>query len=160
MDIISVAEKDWQELKAVRLASLKESPEAFSASYETALGFDESQWKSRASGNEGCKFFIAKDVAQLVGMVGGFYKTGEYELISMWVSPGQRNNGIAKVLVNKVVQHAKELEKDSIFLEVLSNNLPACRLYKECGFNLVSTRNSSENGTFKVLDKFLLNLNA
>jgi ribosomal protein S18 acetylase RimI-like enzyme len=131
MEIISVVEKNWEELKAIRLASLKDSPEAFSASYKTALNFDASQWKIRASGKDGYKFFIAKNCGQLVGIVGGFYKTGEYELISMWVSPNQRNNGIAKVLVNAVIQHAKELEKDVIFLEVLSSNLPACRLYKE-----------------------------
>jgi ribosomal protein S18 acetylase RimI-like enzyme len=160
MEIVSVVEENWEELKAIRLASLKASPEAFSASYETALGFDESQWKIRASGKEGYKFFIAKNCGQLAGIVGGFYKTGEYELISMWVSPGQRNNGIAKVLINAIVQHAKELEKDFIFLEVLSSNLHACRLYKECGFNFVSTRDGSTNGTFKILNKFRLNLDS
>ena len=109
MEIISVVEENWEELKAIRLASLKDSPVAFSASYEAALDFDESQWKIRASGKEGYKFFIAKNCGQLAGIVGGFYKTGEYELISMWVSPSQRNNGIAKVLINAIVQHAKSL---------------------------------------------------
>ena len=160
MEILSVSEKNWEELKTVRLASLRESPEAFSASYEVASGLSEAQWKSRASGKEGCSYYIAKNESSLIGIIGGSYKTGEYELISLWVSPSQRENGIAKMLVYKIVQHAKNLKRSHIFLEVLSSNFTACKLYEQCGFSLVSTRRSTENGTVRILNKFQLNLNA
>jgi len=157
MEIISVIETNWQELKAIRLASLKESPNAFSVSYESALNRSESEWRARASGVEGHYFFIAKIGSQSVGIIGGFYKTSQYELISMWVSPSQRGLGIAKSLINRVIQHAKELNQVSIFLEVSPANISACKLYEKCGFGLVSTSNSTEN---KVLNKLQLNLNA
>ncbi len=160
MEIISVSEENWQELKALRLESLKESPEAFSASYEVALSFSESQWRNRASDNEACKFFIAEVGSVLVGIVGGFYQTGEYELISLWVSPSYRKTGVAKKLLCATIEHAKYLGKNHIFLEVLSNNVPACELYKQCGFRLVSTRSSTENGIVRELSRFWLNFNA
>lgn len=159
MEIISVGETNWEELKAIRLASLKESPDAFSASYEAALNFSESAWRARASGREGCNFFIAKIDSQSVGVIGGFHKTGQYELISMWVSPSQRGGGVAQLLVNRVIQHAKELNHSSIFLEVSSDNISACRLYEKCGFNLISTGQSTVNKAYKIFNKLQFNLN-
>lgn len=158
MEIISVVESNWEELKTIRLASLKESPKAFSASYEAALNRSESEWKARASGREGCNFFIAKIGSQSVGIIGGVHKTGQYELVSMWVSPDQRGLGIAKLLINRVIQDAKELNQSSIFLEVSSNNISACRLYEKCGFYLLSTSQSTAKTT-KALKKLQLNLN-
>lgn len=159
MEIISVVETNWKELKAIRLASLKESPDAFSASYEAALNFSESEWRARASGNEGRNFFIAKIGSQSVGIIGGVHKTGQYELISLWVSPSERGLGIAKLLIDRVIQHAKELNQCSIFLEVSSNNISACRLYEKCGFNFVSTSQGAVNKASKILNKLQLNLN-
>ena len=160
MEIISVNETNWEELKAIRLAALKESPEAFSVSYEAALNRSESEWKARASGSEGCNFFIAKIGSQSVGIIGGFHKTDQYKLISMWVSPSQRGLGVAKLLINRVIKHAKKLNQDSICLEVSSNNVTACRLYEKYGFNLVSTSQSTANKASKILNKLQLNLNA
>lgn len=154
MEIISVIESNWEELKSIRLAALKDSPNAFSASYEVALGFSEEEWRSRARGTDGRHFFIAKNGLVSIGVIGGLYKTGEYEVISLWVSPEQRGNGVAKMLINSVIQHAKALNKSSIFLEVDANNISACKLYEKHGFSLVSTTDCVVNGTPKTLNKW------
>ena len=62
MNIVAITENNWEELKAIRLASLQESPEAFSASYSAALKFSEAEWRSRVSGNLGCIFLLRKMV--------------------------------------------------------------------------------------------------
>ncbi len=160
MNVVAINESNWEELKAIRLKSLKESPEAFSASYSVVLNFSEEEWRSRASGSSGGKFFIAKKGLESVGIIGGFYKTGEYELVSMWVSPIERGRGIAKLLIHSVAQHAKQLGYNSIFLEVKSENIAAFKLYEKVGFKLVSTSSSSSNEIPASLNKMQLNLNA
>ena len=78
----------------------------------------------------------------------------------MWVSPSERGQGIAKLLIKKVISHAKELGFSSIFLEVRTTNISACKLYEILGFKLVSTSSSNHNGASASLNKLRLNLKA
>jgi ribosomal protein S18 acetylase RimI-like enzyme len=132
--IVQVTEEHWEELKIIRLASLKDSPEAFAVRFETASNYSEADWRKRSSGKEGATFFIKKLENQPVGIISGIQRDDDYELVSLWVSPEQRSNGIAKCLIEKIIEHAKIIGKVSIFLEVSKTNFSARTLYKKTGF--------------------------
>ena len=41
----SLGEEDWQEFRAIRLAALRDSPDAFAASADAEEGFEEDFWR-------------------------------------------------------------------------------------------------------------------
>ncbi len=131
--IIQITEEHWQELKSIRLASLKDSPDAFAVTFEAASNYSETDWKNRSAG-KGVTFFIKKLENQPVGIIGGIQRDDDYEMISLWVSPEQRGNGIAKLLIEKIIEHAKTIGIYSIFLEVSKINFSAYTLYEKTGF--------------------------
>jgi ribosomal protein S18 acetylase RimI-like enzyme len=132
--IVQVTEEYWEELKYIRLASLKDSPEAFAVTFEAVSNYSETDWRNRSAGKGGATFFIKKLENQPVGIIGGIQRDDDYELVSLWVSPEQRSNGIAKCLIEKIIEHAKSTGKVSIFLEVSKTNFSARTLYKKTGF--------------------------
>ena len=128
------SEKDWKDLKKARLASLKDSPEAFESSYERCNSFSKAQWKERASENKLSSFFLAYEKDQVIGIVGGYLANAEYSLISMWVDPKFRSMGLGRKLVEKLLNHAKKNGHSEVLLEVLPANQKVCNFYLHCGF--------------------------
>jgi hypothetical protein len=49
MYIVAITENDWEDLKEIRLSSLRESPKAFGVSYNEASYYTPEDWKLRAS---------------------------------------------------------------------------------------------------------------
>lgn len=135
--IVSVTENDWRVLKSVRLSSLKENPEAFGMSYQDAKSYTEHDWRLRASGVEGPHFIIAYKDKEAIGLVGGISIDDEYELISMWVAPEFRGQGVGKKLIDALKQSANNRGFNAIMLKVSPCNISACNLYTKCGFSIV-----------------------
>jgi len=137
MKTVVINENDWEDLREIRLASLKESPEAFCLSYQEAISYTSEDWKLRASEKEGPRFLITyKDTAP-IGIIGGVFANEEYELIAMWVTPECRSSGVGVQLVEALKDHASSLGHTNIMLRVSLGNEAACRLYAKCGFSVV-----------------------
>lgn len=62
-----INEDDWEILKTVRLAALKDSPTSFGLSYVTAAAYSEQQWRDRASHQTQPQFLVAMEQGQVVG---------------------------------------------------------------------------------------------
>jgi ribosomal-protein-alanine N-acetyltransferase len=56
------------------------------------------------------------------------------------VAPDFRGKGIAKLLMNRILEIANERECDCVFLEVRESNQPARVLYESFGFKVVGRR--------------------
>jgi ribosomal-protein-alanine N-acetyltransferase len=65
---------------------------------------------------------------------------GEMQIGNFAVAPDFRGKGIAKTLMNKILELANERKCDSIFLEVRESNQPARSLYESFGFKVVGRR--------------------
>ena len=75
----------------------------------------------------------------------------EAEIITIGVNPDFRRSGIASAMIgiiekNLMYQHVKK-----IFLEVASNNIPAQKLYENCGFKTVGLRPKYYDGVDAIL---------
>lgn len=128
-------ESDWELLKSIRLAALRDAPAAFGVSHAQAASNSDEQWQARASGATLPRFWLAVDGDDTVGLAGGgIDQHGRYNLIAMWVAPAQRGSDAARRLVDAVKAHALELKHARVVLDVDPDNARAARFYQREGF--------------------------
>ena len=70
----------------------------------------------------------------------------ESELLQIAVDPAHRRKGAADMLLNAVLDWAKDQGINSVFLEVRKSNLPAIALYKKHGFTITGLRKDYYTG--------------
>lgn len=147
MEIVAIGKDDWESLRDIRMTSLRDSPDAFGISYEEAKRFSAERWRSIASDEHGLKFFLARCNGENVGLIGGVYADGAYELVSMWVAPGNRRRGVGSSLVEALLRHAQCEGISSVLLEVSSTNTAACNLYLKFGFKALKRADTSDHNS-------------
>ena len=129
---------DWEALKNVRLAALRESPDAFGAAYAEERQSADDWWRKWARESETAEekvIFLAFDARRCVGMVAGFKSTDETaELGAMWVAPETRRRGVGRALVDAVVGWAAGIGQRRLALWVTDANAGARNLYATLGF--------------------------
>jgi GNAT superfamily N-acetyltransferase len=124
---------DWRRWRDLRLAALRDAPEAFCSSYADWRDADEQRWRERISA-PGHLIMASLDGVP-VGMVGcNDARDGAVELVSMWVRPDARGHGVGDVLVRAVVDHARRIAAGTVELWVMDGNQPAEQLYTRHGF--------------------------
>jgi ribosomal protein S18 acetylase RimI-like enzyme len=124
---------DWQLLREVRLRALADSPDAFLETVEQTSAFPESVWRTRAAQSETQACFLCEDGT---GMVSCFVADDPTTLflVAMWVAVERRGSGVARDLVERVVDWAREHGAARVSLSVEPGNDRAARLYEKCGF--------------------------
>jgi GNAT superfamily N-acetyltransferase len=130
-----VGPDDWPLVRDVRLAALREAPNAFASTYEREIEFAEPDWRRRF--HPGSATFLAylPEVSP-AGIAGGLEDApGVVELVSMWVAPAARGRGVGEALVSAVADWARDRD---VHLWVTESNMFARALYERCGF--VATR--------------------
>lgn len=138
--IQELAAEDWQAYKFVRLASLLDSPDSFAVTYEEEKDLTSDEWMSRISPKNGPHAVLplmAKICDVPVGLAFGVMHTPDAQSVHiyrMWVSPGYRNRGVARELLNNLVIWAARLKSKSLKLSVTTTNLAAISLYSSFGF--------------------------
>lgn len=128
-----LAPSDWAAFRSIRLAALRDAPEAFGSTAADARKLEEQEWRRRL---EQRAVFLAEAANQRVGLVAGIGgdQPGEAELISMWVAPAWRGQGVADRLVEAVLTWAAGEGFRSVRLWVAKGNGRAERLYARHGF--------------------------
>ena len=128
-----VEERDWAQLRSIRLAALAESPTVFGSSFEREQRYDEKDWRewSRRGAT-----FLATHVGAPVGIVAGVDgdRPDERKLISMWVHPGHRGTVVATALLGAVTRWASDDGASRLTLWVARTNDTAAKLYRRAGF--------------------------
>ncbi|MGH3167823.1 MAG: GNAT family N-acetyltransferase [Trebonia sp.] len=129
-----VGPDEWETLREIRLAALKEAPYAFGSSYEREAPFTEERWRKRLTSRT-VTFFAELEATPLpAGIAGVYEEDGAADLVSMWVRPAARGRGAADALVNAASDWAKAHGYDTLYLWVTESNAPARKLYERCGF--------------------------
>ena len=131
--VIPLREEDWATLREIRLAALKHDPGAFGSTLDREQGYDQETWCSRLGAS---RWFMALDGGQPCGIVAGrdADRSDERELISLWVDPGHRGRGLARLLVEAVIGWARLQGARRLLLWVVDENDGAQRLYARTGF--------------------------
>ena len=139
--------------KDLRLSALKDSPFAFSASYEKSLTRNLESWKNQvklsASGADKVTF-IAFSGNKAIGR-SSLYRHGDTvksgELLQVWVDPSYRGQGVASNILLTIIEWAKDNDFDRIIATIGFENREVIPFYKRYGFtneNLQSADDSDE----------------
>ncbi len=136
VELRRIGPDDWPLWREVRLAALAEAPHAFSSTLEEwrGKGDTEVRWRSRL---EAVPFnLLAVMTGSGVGQVSGtaLDANGDVELISLWVAPQVRGQGIGDALIDGVATWAGEQEAAAVVLSVKRGNPAAIAAYERAGF--------------------------
>jgi len=120
------------------LRALADAPSAFGSTYERDAALPDSEWQARARNgaiSEAIAIFVSERESSWDGCAGLLLR-GEATgwLISMWVAPQSRGQGVGESLINAVVSRARSLGLASLRLHVNLANAYAIALYERCGF--------------------------
>jgi GNAT superfamily N-acetyltransferase len=135
VSIREVTPDDWQLMRDIRLAALREAPAAFGSTYAQEAAFTPARWRARISDRAATYLAYLPDLADPAG-IGGVYVEGDgsAELVSMWVRPAARGRSVGEALVEAAADWARFHGHDALYLWVTGSNDPARRLYEHCGF--------------------------
>lgn len=139
---VTVAIKDdWQDFKKIRLEALQEEPQAFGSSYAKESVYTDEKWQESFSKPD-VAIVIAKETDKPVGMIGYHLKNNsDAHIWGMFVSKDYRNKGIGKMLLEKLIDQAKQiLQVQKISLDVNPEQVTAVKLYSSLGFQGDGTR--------------------
>lgn len=108
----------WREYRALRLAALAEASFAFGSTLAQERRLRAPDWRARLA----CRAqFVVRSRGGAVGTAGGVVEDGA-ELVSLWVHPNWRGRGIGDLLVQAVLDWAREQGYAEIRLWVAADN--------------------------------------
>jgi len=64
----------------------------------------------------------------------------EAELLVISVAASSQRKGLGKMIINEMLQKAREMNMKRVFLEVRPSNVAAIALYRRSGFDLIGVR--------------------
>ena len=90
--------------------------------------------------NAFARFFVATYAGEIAGYVGAHNVLGEVYITNVAVFEKFRRKGVAKKLIDALLESAKAENGNFVTLEVRKSNIPAVSLYEKCGFEKVGER--------------------
>lgn len=131
---------DWEIYRALRLAALQESPNAFGSTLAAEQLQPAEQWQDRLTTAQASKVDLA--LMALVdsapaGLAWGQADAKDSETVNifqMWVAPQYRNLGIGKGLLEQIISWARNNNAKTVQLAAVCGDTPAMRLYSSMGF--------------------------
>ncbi|MCP3982776.1 MAG: GNAT family N-acetyltransferase [bacterium] len=134
MDIVRLGPGEEARLRTIRLKALHDAPNAFATTAAEAAARTPESWSTQISV---LPTFVAVRDGQDVGMVRFAPDEESTEmgwLISMWVSPEIRGEGVGGALIDAIVDFATSTGVARLALDVADQNAPAISLYASKGF--------------------------
>jgi RimJ/RimL family protein N-acetyltransferase len=143
--------------REIRLEALRLHPEAFGASYEDEVARPLSFFEQRLAGNTIFGGFVDQALAGTAGFMpqAGAKRSHKSHLWGMYVRRHARGTGLARLLVDAVVDHAAR-HAELIQLSVVSDNIGAQRLYAAAGFQPYGIEVHSLKVDGRYLDEILM----
>lgn len=142
---------DAAAFRALRLAGLQEAPTAFGSSYAKERDSTVEDFAGTIARNHMVGALIGD---RLVGVAGFYRSAGEKvehrgNIWGVYVEPEARGQGIARGLIERLLEHAKTVV-EQVHLCVVTDNVAAVRLYEGLGFVSYGTepRALKVDGTF------------
>jgi RimJ/RimL family protein N-acetyltransferase len=145
--------------REIRLAGLRDTPEAFGSTFERESAQPLAWFRDRLANSQ---VFGAIRLSELLGIAGFARREHDKEkhkglLWGMYVRPDARNAGIGRLLVEAVIDHARQ-QVELIQLSVVSGNERARRLYSSLGFVEYGVEKKSLKQCGRYYDEILMAL--
>jgi ribosomal protein S18 acetylase RimI-like enzyme len=139
LNIRPLTPADWRTLRDIRLRALIDSPGAFTSHYHLERRWSENQWRQRF---RAATWVVALERGVVVGVAGlvNDHPEEPEHVESVWVAPGHRCRGVARSLLDAMVDAAQRAGLAELLLWVLEDNLRAWRIYIHLGFEWTGER--------------------
>lgn len=125
---------DSKKLESLSSASASEQLERYSRNKKGL--FDVQEYTRNGGG-----FWIAESNDKIIGMVGvRLVERGKMKVKALRVHPNYQRQGIAKKLMNVLIDYCQKHSAKEIVLGVQKNSLPAIALYESLGFTKYEER--------------------
>jgi ribosomal protein S18 acetylase RimI-like enzyme len=170
MNVRQLDRADAPAYQALRLEALRESPTAFSASYEDEIGrsLEEVAARITPAADGSLRMFGIFEGADLCGFVAIVHPQRaklrhSVELAGMYVAPVSRRRGLASALLQEVIRDVRSMAGiRRIKLGVNAGNAAAIALYRSAGFERYGIEPDALNvdGRFYDEEHFVLRLPA
>lgn len=169
ISIGTLKKEQWQDYRDIWLEALKESPEAFTATYEDQSAISDDIWKQRLDAvireRDGIIVFALVD-NKPIGMVGAYFEDNPKfrHIATVWgayVKPEYRKQGVARDMANELFRRLQEVERIvKIKTYSITNGHLAVNVYRHFGFEIIgiSKKELLINGLFYdvyIMEKFI-----
>jgi len=137
-----IKETDSFLFRELRLRALKDSPEAFMSSYESALSRSPASWREQvelSSMGSMRTTLLAFDAGRAVGIVAAYQiesSPSVAEILQVWVDPNYRGRGIALTLFQDVIAWATSNGYLKLIATIHKENAEVVEFYERLGFDL------------------------
>ena len=103
--------------------------------------WSEQAWWSELAGRPRRSYVVATDDGAGVAGYAGLDRGGEVaDVMTIAVAPGRQGAGVGRLLLERLVEDARESGAEHLMLEVRADNLAAQKLYEGSGFELLTVR--------------------
>ena len=85
-------------------------------------------------------WLVAENDGTVVGYIGSQIAFPEADVMNVAVRPEYRRRGVGQILVEALSTHLRNIDCESLTLEVRASNAPAIALYEKLGFAQVGRR--------------------
>jgi ribosomal protein S18 acetylase RimI-like enzyme len=135
----------WELVREMRLAALRESPHAFLGVVKKESGFDESDWRNTFTSASWHGFFVACAIVGIAkSSILADYPDERY-VESFWVRPDHRKRQIGRRMLQSIVDEARREQRRVIRLSVLRRNQSAIDAFYRLGLATIVAHRSSED---------------
>lgn len=134
MEIQRLSRDEGRRLRTIRLRALADAPDAFGSTYAEVAARPLESWPQQL---QEIATFVAVREGEDVGLVRCARDAQHRDtawLISMWVAPEARGQGVGDALIDAVIAYARSSGTSRLLLEVGDHNHQAIALYARKGF--------------------------
>jgi ribosomal protein S18 acetylase RimI-like enzyme len=131
----------WRHVRALRLAALADTPDAFASTLEGERRLAADAWREQLVRDRAVT--LVAELALTDGQVGNagmaivapaFDRDDAGGMYGLWVAPWARGRGVGDALLRAALDHGRRLGFDRLVLDVGDHNAPAIALYERFGF--------------------------
>lgn len=133
----------WRLYRALRLAALRDAPDAFGSTLAAEAQRPPALWRARLAAAQASGLdlpLLARAGRRAAGLLWAKADAAQprtVHLYQMWVAPGLRGHGIARALLDEAIAWARAVQARQVELGVTLGDTPALRLYAAAGFEAV-----------------------
>lgn len=153
-DVRRVKAHEWEQIRAIRLEMLADTPGAYITTLDEAKSFADSVWMERSEkGSAGSEqaTFLGFDgdvpVAMAVGLRKRRGRKGVLVIVSVYVSPALRGSGLASDLMGAVESWGSGWKAPAASLWVAETNDRARAFYARLGYEPTGDRTRMKPGS-------------
>jgi GNAT superfamily N-acetyltransferase len=158
------APHEWRAYRDLRLRALADSPDAFASTLLAEQRHEDDHWKERLSSGATSAWnlpLVTEGDAGPAGLAWGRIDPAQPEtahVYQMWVAPEARGAGCGTMLLQAILDWARDAGARTVLLHVTRGNDAAARVYSRAGFAPVGEPEPLRSGSALLSQRMRLEL--